>query len=475
MFLALGVPAPDAGASVSPPVLEDRYSTTQAPGPLATTNAAVLEHTLGQARGLAALARLAVADDEGIAQAARARLRARGPEGLRAFERAHEPALTAALDALLAAAEAPMDRRDPAGLRDPARARLLDALDQLCGQRDCLASRLYWHTDLDEAVRTSRREGKPVLSLRLLGDLRDELSCANSRFFRALLYPDPAVRALLRDRFVLHWSSERPAPKITIDLGDGRQVVTTITGNSAHFVLDAAGRPVDVVPGLHAPAEFLAALQRAEALARRTAILAGPALRDALAAHHEARARDLDASFALMVGSAGRRPLPRGARPGPDLPRAGQAAPLAIGKMDVEAPLLRAIGEPVDPLTSRYDRIAELAAPAIVLSRASLGLLRTQQWRSGDAVRDAADLTATLDGLRRTLALDTLRNEQEIHREIHEWWARGADAPRDLSTLVRRVYDDLFLTPARDPWLGLADPKTYGGLVGGGRRTHAHL
>jgi hypothetical protein len=77
--------------------------------------------------------------------------------------------------------------------------------------------------------------------------------------------------------------------------------------------------------------------------------------------------------------------------------------------------------------------------------------------------------------LRRNLALDTLRNEQEIHREIHGWWASGAAAPLDLAGLSRRVYDELFLTPRSDPWLGLADPTVYSGLVGGGRRAEAHL
>src|SRR5690606_21243354 len=150
----------------------------------------VLQDSVGRDRRLAALARLAVGDGD-TARLARASLRAAGPEGLRAFERAHGPALDAARDALLAAAEASFDQRDPAGLGEPARAHLLGALDDICGQRDCVLSRLYWHTDLDEAVRTARREGKPIVSLRLLGDLRDELSCANSRFFRALLYPDP--------------------------------------------------------------------------------------------------------------------------------------------------------------------------------------------------------------------------------------------------------------------------------------------
>ena len=38
----------------------------------------------------------------------------------------------------------------------------------------------------------------------MLGHLDDDLSCANSRMFRTILYPDRTVAALLRDRFVLY-------------------------------------------------------------------------------------------------------------------------------------------------------------------------------------------------------------------------------------------------------------------------------
>src|SRR5687768_12672349 len=98
------------------------------------------------------------------------------------------------------------------------------ALDLVCAQVDCHASRLYWHTDFEAARREAERRGKPILSLRLLGRLDEELSCANSRFFRLLLYSDPAVSAALRERVVLHWSSERPVPKVTVDYGDGRRL-----------------------------------------------------------------------------------------------------------------------------------------------------------------------------------------------------------------------------------------------------------
>jgi hypothetical protein len=97
-------------------------------------------------------------------------------------------------------------------------------LDAICQQKDCDASRLHWYKDLEAAKTASKETGKPILSLRLLGNLNDELSCANSRFFRTALYPNAGVSQLLRDRFILHWQSERPVPKVTIDFGDGRKL-----------------------------------------------------------------------------------------------------------------------------------------------------------------------------------------------------------------------------------------------------------
>src|SRR5262249_3390832 len=147
---------------------------------------------------------------------------------------------------------------------DASAARLRDALTRVARQYDAYASRLYWYTDLDEAVRVARRDNRPILSLRLLGNLDEELSCANSRFFRTALYPNAEIARYLRQNFVFHWKSERPAPRITIDFGDGRKLERTITGNSVHYILDSKGRPVDAIPGLYGPKAFLHALWAAQ-------------------------------------------------------------------------------------------------------------------------------------------------------------------------------------------------------------------
>jgi hypothetical protein len=186
---------------------------------------------------------------------------------------------------------------------------------------------LSWFTDLRGAVTEAQRTKRPILSLRLLGRLDEELSCANSRFFRKLLYPNPAVHRILRDHFVLHWQSVRPVPRVTIDFGNGKTIVKTLTGNSAHVVLDAAGRPVDALPGLFSADVFAQLLARAHAMAM--------APRTELAAMHRAA---LD------------RPLlARGVPPH----RAFDASRIAPTKHAVEMPVLRNVLVDVDADTAQ--------------------------------------------------------------------------------------------------------------------------
>jgi hypothetical protein len=124
-----------------------------------------------------------------------------------------------------------------------------------------------WITDLDKALAQAKRTRRPILSLRLLGNFDEELTCANSRFFKRMLYPDPRVARLLREAFVLHWQSVRAVPIVTIDFGDGRRITKPLTGNSLHVVIDPSGRPVDALPGLFDPETFARLLLRAHAIA----------------------------------------------------------------------------------------------------------------------------------------------------------------------------------------------------------------
>ena len=195
-------------------------------------------------------------------------------------------------------------------------------LDAVCAQKDAHTSLLYWFTDLGAAVAEARRTARPILSLRLLGRLDEELSCANSRFFRKLLYPEARINQVLREDFVLHWQSVRPVPRVTIDFGDGRRVERTLTGNSCHLVLDPYGRVVDALPGLLAPDVFVDQLAAARAFAR-------------------ADRREL----ARMHARAARRPT---LVPEPPPSRATRASQLAMTKHVLEMPLLRAVAMDVD-------------------------------------------------------------------------------------------------------------------------------
>jgi hypothetical protein len=310
----------------------------------------------------------------------------------------------------------------------PDGARADAALDRQCRQKDCRASRLQWYTDLDEARAIAAREGKRVISLQLLGRLDEELSCANSRFFRVMLYSDPAIGRILRENFVLHWHSVRPVPVITIDIGNGRTIRQTITGNSAHFLLDAEGRVLDVLPGLYSPKAFREQLEL-------WSQLDASALRD----YH---LDQLGATEKLWQRFAFARRLD-------EAPASRAAAMRAAVKFVVERPMLNAMNLDVtlrslEPASWQF--IADQVAHEVEFSPESLALMRTKQ--------DLGD--AKLEALRRTVAIDTVFNEAELHRRIHVWYVNGEVS--GLTTLRERVYRELFLTPPDDPWMGL-DPE----------------
>jgi hypothetical protein len=416
------------------------------------------------------------ADDPELREATVTRLRAGGP---------------AQLDALIA------EYREL-----PNRPKLEDAawralIDEVAGQRDAVYGSLFWHTDLPAALADAQASGKPVLSLRMLGELTSEYSCANSRLFRTLLYADPELAAWLEHSFVLHWSSERPVPRVAIDFGDGRLVERTITGNSAHFVLDADGRTLDVLPGLFSASSFRAALDESLALHERLAhVRTERQWRAKLAAHHEAALRaaatrltdeltrvrgepqDLLAVQAWLAGS----PAPRARVP------AVEAVPIAISKDRIEGPILAAApgalgGSGPDELPDasveigpRDDLerliIGARVAGDITLHANSLAIIAAERPLDGLVPEDQRDgaMQAMLEALLVSIRQDTSKNALELHPRLHaELAARARSAGElDFADVDAWVYASLFETPAEDAWLGLVDPTVYTGLVDGG-------
>lgn len=377
-------------------------------------------------------------------EAAREALRARGAAGLRALLAAHAPDV------------ARLRAGDGEGLEA-----LRAAIDAVSGQRDGHASGLFWHTDLDAARREAARRGVPILSLRLLGRLDEELSCANSRYFRVVLYADPEVARAMSREFVLHWSSERPAPVITIDMGDGRTLRRTITGNSVHYVLDADGRPLDAIVGLYGPQGFRAALDDAREVHRRCTAASDRAA--CLAEAHREQRREARARWARSIDGpsfdAARRPI-RPSAPGP-APAAAIAMPLTIRKAFVETPALEAMGAPAPPRPPEPDWAAfGVALHGLAeLSDSSRALLRLKTGRT--------DVQAIARRLAEDARADGVRNEVHFRDVVRQWFEARDASTRALDALNRRVYAELLLTPASDPWLGLRSDDLYDGIEPG--------
>jgi hypothetical protein len=342
-------------------------------------------------------------------------------------------------------------------------ANLVGAIDAIAGQYDAAWSELYWFTDFEAAREIAQRSGKPILSLRLLGRLDEELSCANSRFFRSTLYANERVAALLRDRFVLHWESVRPAPVITIDYGDGRTLKTTITGNSIHYVLTADGTVVDALPGLWSPEDFQATLSQAADAAMQAAA-ANENAGVVLAAYRERQVESIDAQRVAIGLDAG-RPLVAVA-----MPVALAAQVRTASKARVELGMARHM----DPLILRTlaamgeDRwqAAALKLSATEFDARSAALMRATL-RPITPAADPSLWARVNQTLGRSVAADSLRNRLGLRRDVLSMLAASPDHAYRIPYLNMRVYAEVFLTPDSDPWLGMYEPATFSGLWGG--------
>lgn len=400
------------------------------------------------------LARKAVSENVATSSAAIEELRSLGPAGLQALMTQYAGAINARI-------------ANPSVAPDEEWQRISAALDAVAQQKNSYIAGLYWYTDLDSAKKASKALGKPILSLRLLGKLTDEFSCANSRFFRTVLYPNEEVSAVLHDRFVLHWQSVRPVPTVTIDFGDGRKLERTLTGNSIHYILDSDARPLDALPGLYGPRAFLRGLLDAEKLFTEVAGK-NELQRDlALRRYDEEQHNKISVAWlndTMKIGG----PAPKGFKVVKD--SKGEAlsiAPLAITKMVTETTILRAMNTATDELgkvtdEAAWKKIAQLHPTDAELDNRSISLIR----RQNPTITDD-DLTHLTRKFQELIALDTVRNEYLMHTKLYEW-LKSDPVRNDVEKLNTKVYDSLFLTPGSDPWLGLFSPAVYSALDNGG-------
>lgn len=394
------------------------------------------------ARSTSELVAEATAANPTVAARATAELRTLGQDGL---------------DALFTANATAIEKFSKSGNGGKDWTRIASALDTVAMQKDAYASRLYWFTNLDEAKSAAKSSGKPILSLRLLGNLNEEFSCANSRFFRALLYSNESVAKELRENYILHWQSVRPAPRMTIDFGDGRRIERTITGNSIHYILDWQGQLFDALPGLYSPAAFLKNLRDASSVGRRLNKMTPESTAKLMFDYRQKtfdRIRN-DRQLTLLKANVKLVEPPEGTA-------ALDVAPRAVTKLATEVSFLtddfgrfeKQMG------MDEWRKLAAFYAADTTFDDASSQFIARQNASSG------VDLTKLTLKLRSYVAIDTTRNDFLFRPKIIEWLSSSRRL--SLDAFNKRVYDELFRTPDSDPWLGLYTNDVYTALDGNG-------
>ena len=410
----------------------------------------------------------ALSDDAKAAQPAIQKLRDEGPTALQRLIRLHQ-------------------QLKGQGDQQDLLAKLETVIDRVGGQRYCSTSHLYWHTDLEKAKQAARASGKPILSLRMMGYLTDEFSCANSRFFRTTLYANKEISTSMRNQFVLHWQSVRPVPKVTIDFGDGRKLHRTLTGNSIHYVLDTDGKVIDGLPGLYGPKRFAKWLSEMTMIAEyfngKQKLPANFTREMLMNFYHKQQLRKVvrqwenDLAKIPKVVKA-REAARQAAQKAGKNPPAEKAARVAVSKSLVEMPIIQVVNQ-IPKLEKETDadvweQIAALHVEESKLDEASIKLIRRQNPtaqranRQTETKKDVEDPLLRLVGnLQTSIAVDTVRNEYILHRKLHQW-LQDDKALRDVDVLNERVYTELFLTPRSDPWIGLVPSDIYSALENNG-------
>lgn len=131
----------------------------------------------------------------------------------------------------------------------------------------------------------------------------------------------------------------------------------------------------------------------------------------------------------------------------------------------IAPPTQRARPAAASPTDEAFDRMAEGMLEQVRLDAQSRELLarkRPMDWSTGEPKPLRADqLAPVVAGFEGLMALDTVKNEYRFHARLHTWLAESSP---DMASLNARVYEELFLTPATDPWLGLVPPQIFTGL-----------
>lgn len=282
------------------------------------------------------------------------------------------------------------------------------------------------------------------------------------------MYPNAEISKYLSDNYVLHWKSVRPAPKVTIDFGDGRRIERTITGNSIHYTLDASGNIIDALPGLYSPQEFLRFLTDSKLAFDGAKNLQNNA-KTAFYAQNRANIFNRIRQIRTKNLETAKIKLETPPTSVSIAPRASEAAPVAVTKMAVtsEISILSAISDDFSRFQPQINlddwrKLAALYAFKTRIDKNSYAFIKRQ---TKNTVTDA-ELTELLKNLGVYVALDTTRNDFLFRPQVYEQIA--ANPRLTLEQINDRIYSGVFLTPRADEWLGLYTPTIYTALDGNG-------
>ncbi len=342
------------------------------------------------------------------------------------------------------------------------------AIDSVAMQKDDYASQLFWLTDLDEAKKQAKLQNKPILSLRLLGNLNEEFSCANSRFFRSTLYTNADISKFLRQNYILHWKSVRPAPRITIDFGDGRKIESTITGNSVHYILNQDGTVIDAIAGLNTPSSFSNFLKNSKSVANTLQTIPQNNRQTYLTNYRTRTYQSLTNQINSIANKINLKfdSNEKTKKEYEEMPPAMVASVLAVSKMIVERPFLKNFVSDVTRFgdeqinLEQWKQIVKLSKNEAKLDANSLAFIK-RQTKLNDK-----DFAKLIENLETYISIDTARNDFLMQPSILVWLNKGDD--KDVEKLNEKIYAKLFLTPNNDKWLGLYSPEFYTGLVDNG-------
>jgi hypothetical protein len=232
--------------------------------------------------------------------------------------------------------------------------------------------------------------------------------------------------------------------------------VQTVTGNSIHYVLAPNGHPIDGLPGLYGPPAFLRELERVRDVSHRYMTAADFKVRqNLLAEYHRHRLEELRDDWSK------------------DLAAIGLQAAQVNQTLDDKASADELDKSITDASDETWGKIAKLHSGDAQLDAASVALVEQKFPTAKQAAKLAiskrfveSPLLKMIREFNITAALDTVRNEYLLHRQLHQWFA--SEAIYSVDGLNSRVYAQLFLTPDADPWMGLMSEGVYSALENGG-------